>query len=386
MSGPKVIDYQAVARQRAEAARRRRLALCGRAEAFRQRCVAAGYPECAVGIQSAGSSTADIEQDCLQLERSLSEAADQLARRQFAARTRDVAAGMHDILADLERREQRTATDTTTPNRQRRSRPQPDPATTSDARIDYADKVSRQLASLETPSRAFDDAAQALLTESDPSRARLMFDDLRRRISQANQQAQRTVRQQTEIAELRAQLSAVRDPQPLLALLDQADAAVGRGDDIDVALRQARGAITAQLDAAAATADRIYVRGAIAEALGELGYTVADVDVATPETLVFRQNSTHGVRADVRDGRIDVRAVRLGSASTSTADRDAEEQFCQRIPGFLAALGSRGVSAGVKESKLPGLFAPETVPLRARPGAPAADGEQQRTHTRRRPR
>ena len=106
MSGPKIIDYQAVERQRAEAARRRWLALCGRADALRQRCVDAGHPDCAIEVgQLESSASTHIERRCDELATTLEAAAAELSRRQFAERTREAAAGLHDVLADLERRE-----------------------------------------------------------------------------------------------------------------------------------------------------------------------------------------------------------------------------------------------------------------------------------------
>lgn len=379
VSGPKVIDYQAVERQRAETARRRWLALRGRAEALSRRCVDAGYPQCAVPVgEPAGVASSDLETACAELERALTAAAGELERHLFADRTRKVASGLQDVLADLEQREQQALAGGVAPaqGHQRHG--------LSGRGVDYADKVTRQLASLRVPSAELEQAAHAVLAETDPTRACLLYDDLKQRVTQANEQAEARAAHLAEIAGLRGQLGALADPEPLRALLDHAERAAGRGDDVTLAIRQARAAITEQLDTAAAAADRQYVRNAVAESLSELGYDVADVDLATPETLVVRQDSTHGVRADVRDGQIDVRTVRLGSSTDASSDRDADEEFCARVPGLLAALADRGVSARITKSELPGLYAPETIPLKAKQTPGTEQVGKQPTASRRR--
>lgn len=383
MSGPKVIDYQAVERQRAETARRRWFTLCGRAEALRRRCADAGHPECAVVTGPlVDSSAADLERRCGELESVLEAAADELVRRQFADRAAEVAAVLSGVLADLDRREQQAAA---ARHRDAAAPHPPRSRATPALRSDLADKVTRQLATLQAPSPELEQAAAAVLTEADPARAQLRYDDLKHRIAEANDRTALKVSRLAEIAELRAQLDALADPAPLRALLDQASDAASRGEVVDAAVRQARGAITRQLDDAAANADREYVHTALADSLRQLGYEVADVDVATPESLVFRQNSTHGVRADVSNGRIDIRAVRLGSPVdpvSRSADRDTEDEFCNRIPGLLNALRQRGVAAEVTARKLPGLFTPQTVAVREKDGAPTAAYELPRSHRR----
>ncbi len=358
MSGPKVIDYRVVERQRAEAARRRWLGLVGRAEALSRQCVHAGHPQCAPRVGSpSGASSAELETACNELEQALATATDELTRRQFADRTKEVAAGLQDVLADLERREQRSTTVKSSPEPRQQTRP------TAQRGPDYAEKVTRELASLQMPSSELQQAAKAVLAETDSTRARLLYEDLKQRIAQANEQAKARTASLADIAELRGQLDGLPDPEPLRVLLDHAEHAVHQDEDSAHAIRQARTAITRQLDAAAAAADRTYVRNAVAESLAELGYGVADVDVVTPETLVFQQDRTHGVRAEVGDHQIDLRTVRLGTLDSSR-DRDAEEEFCARVPGLLAALADRGVSAQVTKGGLPGLYPPETIPLK----------------------
>lgn len=380
MSGPKVIDYQAIERQRAEAARRRWFALTGRADELRRRCRESGHLECAVDVGPfVESPSADLERRCDELDSALAAAAEQLSRRKFADRTREVAADLSGVLADLEQRERQTAA----------AAPQQESAVKRSAkrpaapRPDFAPRVARQLASLQVRSSELEAAAKAVLAENDPARAHLRYYDLRRRIADTNERAAIKDANLAEIAALRAQLHTLDDPEPLHKLLDHATEAAERGDSVDVAVRQARLAITEQLDAAAAAADREYVRTAVADSLREQGYEVIDVDVATPETLVFRQSRTHGVRADVRDGRIDIQAVRLGptiSPESQSADRDAEDEFCNRIPDLLTSLEQRGVAAGVTARTLPGLFTPETVAVQSTDSATTA--EQKRSHTR----
>lgn len=109
MSGPKVIDHQAVERQRTEVARRRWLALRGRADALSRQCVQAGHPQSAARIaQPAGSSSIMVDAACNELERAVVEAVGELDRRQFADRTREVASALLEVLANLERREQQS--------------------------------------------------------------------------------------------------------------------------------------------------------------------------------------------------------------------------------------------------------------------------------------
>jgi hypothetical protein len=272
---------------------------------------------------------------------------------------------MNRVLYDLESREQAAAAAAE------------DGAPTAHPEVDYVERVSRQLALLEVRVPELERAAEAVLSATDPDRVRLLYTDLVQRISDANRVADALVERRYEIAELRAQLEGLPDPDPVEALLDHAAAAVERGDDVLIPLGQARAAITHQLDAAAAEADREFVRQAVAESLTEMGYEVADVTVETPDSLVFRQNGTHGLRAHIRDGEIDLRTVRLGSGKDAGADRGAEDEFCRRMPGLLAAMSLRGVAAGVKDQKLPGLFAPETVPLRRKAGPTPPDHQQQ---------
>lgn len=365
MSGPKIVDYVAIERQRVEAAQRRWSALRGRAAAFHQRCVESGHPECAITVGALNAiSSADIAGRCEEVAAALEAADRQLVHRQFSARTREVVAGMADALADLERRERQDAATSPHVSVTMPRRKEPRGTTVSP---DFTERVTRQLATLRTPSEALQQAGAAVLREADPARAQILYSDLKHRVAQANKTEARKERQLAEIAEQRAQLDRLTDPLALHALLDQATDAVLRGLDAGDMVQQACTAITAQLDAAAAEADREYVRSAVAESLSELGYGVADVTVATPGTLVVRQSRSHGVRADIRDGQIDIAAVRLGAASdiNRSSDRDAEDEFCRRLPGLVSALDSRGITTEVREAKLPGLFTPETVAVRA---------------------
>lgn len=377
MSGPKVIDYQAVERERAETARRRFRTLRGRAAAFEQRCVRSGEPGCAVAVpRLVGTDSADIERQCNALEAALAHAADELAHRQHDVRTKQVVAGLAAVLADLDRRERATA--------------ETHSATTAPVTVDFSERVARQLASLPQPSPDLERAAQSVLAAKDPDRARLLYADLAERVADVNRAAALLDAHRVEIAELRAHLETLSDPDPVRALLDHAAALAGRGEAVETQLRQARAAIAAQQDAAAAVADREFVRQAVAESLSELGYEVADVAVETADSLVYRQSPSHGVQARVRDGEIDVHTVRLESENGSEAtdsdfDRAADDEFCRRLPGLLAALSRRGVAAGVKKRTLPGLIAPPAVALRTRRGVTGevADTESQNAAARR---
>ncbi|WP_431240983.1 hypothetical protein ACQ86B_29100 (plasmid) [Mycolicibacterium aichiense] len=355
MSGPTIVDYRAVERERFEAARRRWQSLRGRAAAFRQQCEAAGHSECAVDVGVAvATDSADLDRECDELQNTLTDAASVLARLQVKDRTAQVMSGMQDALADLERRERAAAT-------ARQTQMQERPASVA---ADYTERVGALLASAEGDTRDFMQLGADILATTDSARARLLYKELAARISEANRAIDLLLERRAEIAELRAHLTDLPDPQPVEAVLNQAAQTVERGRDAEGLLAQARTAITAQLDTVAARADQDFVRQAVAEALTELGYVIEDVDVETAETLVFRQSSGHGVRADVGGGQIGLRTVRLDVATGSSTDRDAEEEFCRRVPGFLGALSRRGVSAGIKEQKLPGLIPPETIKLR----------------------
>lgn len=376
MSGPKVIDYRALERERVEAARRRWRSLCGWASALERRCASAGHLDCVVDVvavtgltEPTGESDA-MKSQCDKLEGALARAAGELERRQLAERTRQVMAGMRDILADVECRE-RAATEAAAARRATHAA-----APVERPRVDFADKVAAKLASLKVASAELERAAREVLATTDQARARLLYADLADRIKEANRRAERAEAQRTEIAELRAHLGDLPDPDPVSALLDQAAVGADRGDDVQTLLMQARGGITDQLDNVAAQANRDFVRQAVVESLTELGYDVLDVAVQTPQTLVVRQSDTHGVRADIGDGEIGLRAVRFGSAD-SVADRDAEEEFCRRVPGFLSAMSRRGLSTGIKERKLPGLFAPEAISL----GKKATQSQRSVSHT-----
>ncbi|MCF6391131.1 hypothetical protein L2K20_29600 [Mycobacterium sp. MBM] len=305
----------------------------------------------------------------------------QLLSRQFSDRTREVVTGLADALAELDRREGRTSSHDcgTTPHPDER-------ATGTGFRPDFTDRVTRQLATLRTPTETLQQAGAAVLREADPARAQILYSDLKHRVAQANKTEARKEQQLTEIAEQRAQLDRLTDPLPLHALLDQATDAVLRGLDAGDMVQQACTAITAQLDAAAAAADREYVRNAVAEALRELGYDVADVTVATPGTLVVRQSHSHGVRADIRDGQIGIAAVRLGATGSidRSSDRDAEDEFCRRLPGLVSALDSRGITTELREAKLPGLYTPETVAVGAKDTAQSPTSVQASPKVRRR--
>ena len=305
MSGPKVIDYAAIERRRAQAATRRWTGLRGRSDALRAQCLQSGHPECAVDVASLGAtSSADIERKCVELEAALAAGVRRLESSQFDDRTREVFSGLSDVLADLERREHAAIA------AQQRSGAQPHPS--PPVTVDFAEKVRRRLASLASPDHELDKAAEAVLTADDAARARLLYNDLSRRIDEANRKYAETVEMRMQIAELRAQIDELPDPGPLGTLLDHAAAELDQGRSVQTQIQQARADIMAQLDAIAAQSERDFVRDAVAESLSELGYDVADVDVETPETLVFRQSDSHGVRAIIRDGEIDLRAVRSG--------------------------------------------------------------------------
>ncbi|GAB3003607.1 hypothetical protein [Mycobacterium bourgelatii] len=380
MSGPKVIDYRALERERVEAARRRWRSLCGWASALERRCASTGHLDCVVDVvavtglaEPTGGSEA-MKTQCDKLEQALARAAGELERRQLAQRTQQVMATMRDILADVQRRE-RAATEAAAA---RRAAHPTAPVEQATPRVDYADKVAAKLASLKVPSAELERAAREVVATGDQARARLLYADLADRVEEANRCAERTEAQRTEIAELRAHLSDLPDPDPVSVLLDQAAVSADRGEDVHTLLAQARSAITYQLDSVAAQANRDFVRHAVVESLTELGYDVLDVAVQTPQTLVVRQSGTHGVRADIGDGEIGLRAVRFGPAD-AVADRDAEEEFCRRVPGFLSAMSRRGLSTGIREQKLPGLSAPEAISLRKKATQSSSRLDQQHT-------
>lgn len=360
MSGPKIIDYRAIERERAEAARRRWRTLNGRSEALARRCRDSGHPECAVSVPESTATTGEqIDAQCDRLEQALTRAADDLSRAQLQDRTQEVRAGMQEVLADLERRERAAATRTRPAVAAEESARQGE-----SARPDYTQRVADQLATLRTVDPKIVEDAKLVLAVTDPDRARLLYTDLTHRVAEANRRSDLLTHRRTEIAELRAQLDAVTDPAPIRAVLDQAVTLAERDGDITALLGQARMALTAQLDAAAATSDRAFVRKAIADSLTELGYDVLDVDVQTSDSLLLRQSRTHGVRAVVADGEIDLQAVRLDSEPERDGDRAAEEEFCRRVPGFLDAMAKRGLITGIKKQGLPGLYAPQVVRLR----------------------
>lgn len=376
MSGPKIIDYHAIERERAEAARRRWRALRGRADAFELRCVRAGHPTCVVAVQElVGPSSTDVDRQCDEIESALARATAELTNRQLHDRTREVFGQMRNVLAQLESREQGEAALAVRPKN----------AGPQHVEVDYTERVGRQLAQLKAPTAALESAAEDVLISTDPLRARLLYSDLVQRISDANRAHDTHLARVVEIAELRAQIEVLTDPEPVRALLDHVAIVVEGGGDAGTQLQQARSAIARQLDAAAADADREFVHRAVAESLAELGYEVADVAVETTDSLVFRQSGSHGVRAQIGNGEIDIRTVTFGSGTTRGADRDAEDEFCRRMPGLLAAMSRRGVAAGLKKQGLPGLVAPETVMLRKKAGAAeAATNSQHRSATRKR--
>lgn len=370
VSGPKIIDYRAIERERAEAARRRWRSLRGRSDALARRCQSSGHPECIVSVAELDATTGEqIEAECDRLERALAHAVGELSRAQLRDRSEQVRAGMQDVLADLERRERAAAMgpDTTETTMRRAETPRPD----------YTRRVADQLAALRIADAEIEEEARRVLATSDPARARLLYTDLAHRVDEANRRTDRLTDRRTEIAEVRAQLEAVTDPVPIRAVLDQATTVAEQDGDITALLRQARDALTTQLDAAAARSDRAFVRKAVAESLTELGYDVVDVEVQTPESLVLRQSRTHAVQAQVADGEIDLRAVRLDSEPERDADRSAEEEFCRRLPGFLDAMARRGIVTGIKKQGLPGLYAPQVVRLRG--------GETESQSSRQRP-
>lgn len=90
VSGPKVIDYRAIERERAEAARRRWRSLAGRAWALERRCTAAGHPDCAVAVGELAGESEAMQRQCDRLEQAIARAADELARRRLTERTQEV--------------------------------------------------------------------------------------------------------------------------------------------------------------------------------------------------------------------------------------------------------------------------------------------------------
>lgn len=371
-----MIEYAVIERRRAETATRRWNGLRGRADALRIRSAQSGHPECAIDVGSLGAtSSAEIERKCLELEAALASGMQRLESAQFDDRTREVFSGLSDVLADLERRERAAAA--AAAERPHAAQLEAQPPVT----VDFAEKVGRRLASLVSPSSELSKAADAVLTAADLARARLLYDDLSRRIDEANRKYADTVEMRAQIAELRAQIDPLPDPRPLAALLDHAATELEQGRSVQTQIQQARSAIIAQLDAITGQAEREFVRDAVAESLSELGYDVAHVDVETPETLVFRQSGTHGVRAIIHDGEIDLRAVRLGDGADAKSDRQAEDEFCRRIPGFLSVMSRRGVSANVSDDTLPGLITPETVALRRKEARTDSRTDQQHRPT-----
>lgn len=382
MSGPKVIDYQAIERELTEAARRRWQALSGRASAFERRCVELGHPECAVVVPPMSAASSDeMQRQCDAIEATMARAEAELSRLRLDDRTRDVFSGMEQLLADLERREQAGHSG----SRETVSTP----AAAAAPGPSFAERVARTLASLTEPDRELERAAQSVLGAQDADRARLLYADLVDRVTAANHAADVRAARLVEIAELRAQLEGLPDPEPIRALLDDAAEGADRGADVSVAVQQARTAVAAQQDAVAAAADREFVRGAVADSLAELGYDVADVAVETADTLVYRQSSSHGLRARIDNGELRLHAVRLGSTTPPDgSDRDADEELCRRLPQLLEAMARRGVAADVTHDTLPGLVTPETVALRGTRTTSAPAAEQRpstasRTRTRR---
>ncbi|MGH3694539.1 MAG: hypothetical protein ACRDRX_11245 [Pseudonocardiaceae bacterium] len=210
------------------------------------------------------------------------------------------------------------------------------------------------------------------LGQADAGRRRILIEALGADVRALNAQARSRRTQSAAIAEAErvVQQTDDRELRNLVAQLR-----VKHRDRGAVDLAALRGAVEAALRRDAAGRERRFVEQVVLDAFRGLGYEVlTGFEVQTPEggALLRRERATdHAVRVVVRDGRVDLQAVRTRREPPPSRadDLHAEQQLCETAPRLWQALRAEGVEVDGVTSVPIGREVPPVVTLAEHHGA-----------------
>lgn len=212
-------------------------------------------------------------------------------------------------------------------------------------------RIDQHIAELQLLQSA--DTAQAFVlklqraeAESRPQERNLLLDSLVLDLAQAARYYQQLRARFSQLQDLASEVAALHDATQN-ALLDQVAACVADQDagQIDTLIERCNTAIATHLQAYAALARR----QAVLEGLASLGYEVREgMSTAWAETgrVVLRKSATPGFGVEVggkaENGRLQVRAVALGTDHDKRRDRDIETIWCGEFQRLQQLLKSQG--------------------------------------------
>lgn len=220
-------------------------------------------------------------------------------------------------------------------------------------------KLSRTLNKLQAPTVAHQQLV-AEITTSSPARAGLLLRELERDVTEFNKCWERT---QSVINTSRGLLAAAGTPgaeAEAERLVRDAERCWNGQAAVDQ-LQKSLGSLAARLEghqiahsaskSQETQADTVpsFVAGTLAECLGELGYTVSNMGGQTIRSQVLvplqvaSAPASHGIRVEVDEQEIKVRAVRVGGQPDTGEDRAAEEELCSQLEFVKQRLAARGV-------------------------------------------
>ncbi|KJF24924.1 hypothetical protein C7T36_13870 [Rhodococcus sp. AD45-ID] len=357
MSGPKGIQYRVdpkVARRLAEEQRSRQLLARWRqiesaAIRLSARCHAHDLPILAVAIPTvAADDTAQMEALADQLEHEVNQSNRQLDAKVRENRSRRFDHDLEAVLTDLAAVEEaaRVARPVDADKSVDTSRNASD-CTAAERRKRLSDQVSRRLGRLVEPASEIEDFAVAVVT-APLDRAPMLLDELDAQISERNAITNRVGADNSRLDALRVKAAALQDAAAVGGLLAQA------ANEIECQRSAAAilDAVTNLVDAATARVtaevERQYVLEAVRESLEELGYVTTEVDGGGPDSVVLSRagSTTHGVRARVSEGEVDLHSIGFADRNDKAADTAADQALCGDLDPMLGALERRGVSPG----------------------------------------
>lgn len=220
-------------------------------------------------------------------------------------------------------------------------------------------KLARTLDKLQAPTVAHQQLV-AEITTSSPARAGLLLRELDRDVTNFNkcwERAQTVAGNARELvasadnAEAEAEAKRlVRDAEQCWdgkATVEQLHATL---DAVAVRLQEHQGAhpVPGPEETQGDTVPS-FVAETLAECLGELGYTVSDMGGQTARSQVLvplkaaSAAAHHGIRVEVDEQEINMRAVRVEGQPDTGEDRAAEEALCSQLEFVKQGLATRGV-------------------------------------------
>jgi hypothetical protein len=220
-------------------------------------------------------------------------------------------------------------------------------------------KLARTLDKLQAPTVAHQQLV-AEVTTSSPARAGLLLRELERDVTEFNKCWGRT---QSVINTARELVAAANTPEAEAEaerLVRDAERCWDGHATVEE-LHRSLGSLAARLEEHQAArsasesketqADTVpsFVAETLAECLGELGYTVSDMGGQTARSQVLvplkavSAAAHHGIRVEVDEQEINMRAVRVGGQPDTGEDRAAEEALCSQLEFVKQGLATRGV-------------------------------------------